>query len=133
MNKTISYKQIMTKRIDDYKITYLDENEYRKLLRGLKEINMIAYKQIIFKKFTFDTSPGKHEIILKADEKFKKIYGDIKLIYSTYKDVVCIERLEPSNVLIEYHNKKKNTYKGIPFVDNKDVFKINLLREMEKE
>lgn len=132
MKKDELFKDVMVKRMDDMKITYLDENEYRKLLRGLREINMLAYKQLIFKKFEFDKTPGKHEIILKSDELFRKVYGDIRLIYSTYKDTILIENLEPSNVLIEYHNKKKNSYKGIPFVDNKDIFKINLVKELRK-
>lgn len=132
MKKDVLFKEILSQRIDDYKITYLNENEYRKLLKGLKEINKLAYKQIVFKNFEFDKTPGQHEAILKTNETFKKVHGDIKLIYSIVKDTIIIENLEPSNVLIEYHNKKKNTYKGIPFVDDKDVFKINLLREMKK-
>jgi len=132
MKKDITFKEITIKRIDDYKIAYLDENYYRKLLRGLREINQLAYKQIVFKKFEFDKTPGKHEVILKSSETFKKVHGDIRLIYSTYKDTILIENIEPSSLLIEYHSKKKNTYEGIPFVDNKDVFKINLLREMKK-
>lgn len=132
MKKDIMFKEITIKRIDDMKIKYLDENEYRKLLRGLREINKLAYKQIVFKKFEFDKTPGKHEIILKASDTFKKVHGDVKLIYSTYADTILIENIEPSNVLLEYHTKKKNVYKGIPFVDDKDVFKINLLKEMKK-
>ena len=132
MKKDIMFKEITISRIDDMKIKYLNENEYRKLLRGLREINKLAYKQIVFKTFEFDKTPGKHEAILKSNETFQKVHGDIRLIYSTYKDTILIENIEPSNVLLEYYSKKKNTYKGIPFVDDKDVFKINLLREMKK-
>lgn len=132
MKKDITFKEITIKRIDDMKITYLDENEYRKLLRGLREINKLAYKQIVFKKFEFDKKPGKHEIVLYSNETFKQVHGDIKLIYSTYKDTILIENIEPSNVLLEYYSKKKNVYKGIPFIDGKDIFKINLLKEMGK-
>lgn len=132
MNKEELFKKQLPKRINDTNITYLDETQCRKLLRGLKEVNMIAYKQIIFKKLDFDKELGKHELLLNTNDTFRKIHGDIKIIYSTYKDVICIENIEPSNVLIEYHNKKKNTYKGIPFVDERDIFKINLLREMRK-
>ena len=131
-NKEELFKKQLPKRINDMNITYLDETQCRKLLRGLKEVNMIAYKQIIFKKIDFNKEQGKHELLLNTNDTFRQIHGDIKIIYSTYKDVVCIENIEPSNVLIEYHNKKKNTYKGIPFVDQKDIFKINLLREMRK-
>lgn len=126
------FKKILPKYINGMNITYLDEAECRKLVRGLKQINMLAYKQFIFKQLEFDKEIGKHELILNTDKNFKLIHGDIKIIYSTYNNVICIENIEPSNVLMEYHNKNKNTYKGIPFVDNKDVFKINLLREMRK-
>ena len=126
------FKKILPKYINGMNITYLDEAECRKLVRGLKQINMLAYKQFIFKQLEFDKELGKHELILNTDKNFKLIHGDIKIIYSTYNNVICIENIEPSNVLMEYHSKRKNTYKGIPFVDNKDVFKINLLKEMEK-
>lgn len=132
MRKKIHYKKDQLKRMGEYKITYLDEAEYTKLLKGLKEINMLAYKDIIFKKKPFNTEPGKHELILTTDDDFKKVHGEIKLIYSTYKDTIVIENIEPSEVLMEYHKARKNTYKGIPFIDKKDLFKINLIKEMKK-
>ena len=132
MKKGIKFKKDQLKRMGEYKITYLDEAEYTKLLKGLKEINMLAYKDIIFKKKPFNTEQGKHELILTTDEDFKKVHGDIKLIYSTYKDTIEIENIEPSEVLMEYHKARKNTYKGIPFIDKKDLFKINLIKEMKK-
>lgn len=132
MRKKIHYKKEQLKRMGEYKITYLDEAEYTKLLKGLKEINMLAYKDIIFKKKPFNTEPGKHELILTTDDDFKKVHGDIKLIYSTYKDTIVIENIEPSELLMEYHKGRKNTYKGIPFIDKKDLFKINLIKEMKK-
>ena len=132
LDKEEIFKKILPKYINDMNVTYLDEVQCRKLVRGLKEINKIAYKEFILKQIEFEKELGKHELVLTTDKNFKLIHGDIKIIYSTYKDVVCIENIEPSKVLMEYHNKKKNTYKGIPFVDNKDVFKINLLKEMKK-
>ncbi len=135
MKKDVMLKHELPKYKDEYKITYLDENEYRKLLKGLKKVNMLAYKQICFDLVgnnELDMTQGKHELTLKTNEEFKKIHGDIKLVYSIFKDTILIENLEPSNVLIEYHNREKNMYKGIPFVDNKDIFKINLLKEMKK-
>ena len=132
MRKKIHYKKEQLKRMGEYKITYLDETEYTKLLKGLKEINMLAYKDIIFKKKPFNTEQGKHELILTTDDDFKKVHGEIKLIYSTYKDTIVIENIEPSEVLMEYHKARKNTNKGIPFIDKKDLFKINLIKEMKK-
>lgn len=131
--KDIYYKKEQIKRTDDYKIMYLDETEYTKLLKGLKEINMLAYKEILFKKHKFNTEPGKHELTLTTDDDFKRVHGDIKIIYSTYKDTIVIENIEPSNVLMEYHRQRKNTYKGIPFVNERDLFKINLVKEMKKQ
>lgn len=132
MRKCISYKKTQVKRMNDLKITYLDEIEYTKLLKGLKEINMLAYKDIIFKKKQFNTNPGKHELVLTTDDDFKKVHGEIKLIYTTIKDTIIIENIEPSNILMEYHKQRKNTYKGIPYVDKKDLFKINLIKELKK-
>jgi hypothetical protein len=132
MNKEGAFKKILPRYINDMNITYLDENQCRKLIYGLKEINRIAYKQIIFKRLEFNQENGKHELLLNTDRNFKQIYGDIKIIYSKIDNNIIIENIEPSRVLMEYHKKRKNTYKGIPFVDQKDIFKINLIREMKK-
>ena len=132
MRKKIHYKKEQLKRSGDLKITYLDEIEYTKLLKGLKEINMLAYKDIIFKKKQFNTEPGKHYLTLTTDDDFKKVHGEIRLIYTTIKDTIVIENIEPSNILMEYHKQRKNTYKGIPYVDEKDLFKINLVKELKK-
>ena len=102
MKKDIYYKKEQLKRMDDYKITYLNETEYTKLVKGLKEINMLAYKEILFKRQKFNTNPGKHELVLTTNEDFKKVHGVIKIIYSTYKDTIVIENIEPSQVLMEY-------------------------------
>lgn len=132
MNKEELFKKVLPRYIDNMNITYLDEAQTRKLVYGLKEINKLAYKQIVLKNIDFEKENGKHELILNTDKSFKRLYGDVKIIYSTYDKNIVIENIEPSRVLIEYHNRKKNTYRGMPFVDNKDIFKINLLREMEK-
>lgn len=132
MKKEKTFKQILPSHIKEYRITYLDEAQIRKLLYGLKEINKLAYKQVVLRNIDFEKENGKHELILNTDKSFKKLYGDVRIIYSTYDNNIVIENIEPSRVLIEYHNKKKNTYRGMPFVDNKDIFKINLIREMEK-
>ena len=44
MNKEGAFKKILPRYIDNMNITYLDENQCRKLIYGLKEINKIAYK-----------------------------------------------------------------------------------------
>ena len=132
MRKDIYYKIPMQEYNNEFKINYIDENNYRKLLRGLKEINKRAYKQIVFKKFEFEKEPGKHEITLMSDETFKKVHGDVKLIYSTIGDNIIIEDLQPNRVLLEYHNRRKGTYEGVPYVDAKDIFKINLIKELKK-
>ena len=132
MRKDIYFKAPIKKVNCDYKIQYINEVEYRKLLRGLKEINMLAYKQIVFKNFEIDKKPGKHEITLESDDTFKKVHGDIKLIYSTIGDTIVIEDLQPNKVLLEYHSRRKGTYNGVPFVDAKDIFKINLIKELKE-
>lgn len=132
MNKEGAFKKILPRYINDMNIAYLDENQCRKLIYGLKEINIIAYKQFIFKRLEFNKENGKHELVLNTDRNFKQIYGDIKIVYSKIDNNIIIENIEPSRVLMEYHKKRKNTYNGIPFVDEKDIFKINLLREMKK-
>ena len=123
------------KRIIDYE----NENEFRKLERGLKKYNMAAYKEYYFtyrpKLQAGDFSDAVlngdvYEIALKTDRIFKKVHGQCKLIFKVKDYKVILLDITPRKMLLEGHNPELCTYKGI-FVsrDNidKDIFKINLL------
>ena len=130
-----------------YVLDYVNENEFKKLERALKKYNMLA-----FKKLNFDFYPalrnGKflgerisvdkknrtetYELRLPSDKMFTQIHGEVKLIYSVHLDeeVVMLDTITPSDILLEGHMSELTTYKGIMISKanaSKDMFKIDLL------
>ncbi len=136
-----------------YVLDYVNENEFKKLERALKKYNMLA-----FKKLNFDFYPAlrngkflgekvatdkknnteKYELRLPSDKMFTQIHGEVKLIYTVhYKDeVVMLEEITPSKILLEGHMSELTTYKGIMISKanaSKDMFKIDLLNMLQDD
>ena len=134
-----------------YILDYVNENEFKKLERALKKYNMLA-----FKKLNFDYYPSlrngkfvgelvsinkkngtqKYELKLPSDKMFSQIHGDVKLIYTvhTKEEVVVLETITPSDILLEGHRSELTTYKGIMISKanaSKDMFKIDLLNMLQ--
>ena len=134
-----------------YVLEYTNENEFKKLERALKKYNMLA-----FKKLNFDYYPSlrngkfvgelvsinkkigtqKYELKLPSDKMFSQIHGEVKLIYTvhTKEEVVVLETITPSDILLEGHRSELTTYKGIMISKanaSKDMFKIDLLNMLQ--
>lgn len=118
------------------RIIYLDENEFKKKMRAVKRYSTNAYKY-----WLFDVIPklkiegkkdGKYELQLPVNEIFQKVYGEVKILLSVQNDVVILEDITPSDMLMEMHNKDLPTYKGVPYRNNKDKFKIDFYKEVKK-
>ena len=134
-------------------LDYINENEYRKLERALKKYNMLA-----FKKLNFDYYPslrnGKfigelissnkkegsetYELKLPSDHMFSQVHGDIKLHYIVYKaqNVVMLDTITPTDILLEGHMAELTTYKGVMISKanaEKDMFKIDLLNALQNK
>lgn len=134
-----------------YVLDYVNENEFKKLERALKKYNMLA-----FKKLNFDFYPslrsGKflgekvcvdkknnsetYELRLPSDKMFTQIHGEVKLIYTVHlkEQVVMLEEITPSKILLEGHMSELTTYKGIMISKknaSKDMFKIDLLNMLQ--
>ncbi len=134
-----------------YVLDYINENEFKKLERALKKYNMLA-----FKKLNFDFYPAlrngnfvgekimtdkknnteKYELKLPSDKMFTKIHGEVKLIYTVHKkeQVVILETITPTEILLEGHMSELTTYKGIMISRanaSKDKFKIDLLTMLQ--
>lgn len=132
-------------------LDYINENEFKKLERALKKYNMLA-----FKKLNFDFYPalrsGKfvgelvsrnnkektetYELKLPSDHMFSQVHGDIKLHYIVYKNqnVVMLDTITPSDILLEGHMAELTTYKGVMISKanaEKDMFKIDLLNMLQ--
>ena len=134
-----------------YVLNYVNENEFKKLERALKKYNMLA-----FKKLNFDYYPAlrngkfvgelvsvnkkagteKYELRLPSDKLFTQIHGEVKLLYTVNKkdDVVILDTITPSDILLEGHRSELTTYKGIMISKanaSKDMFKIDLLNMLQ--
>ena len=126
---------VITKKFKDNRklIIYIDENEFRKKERAIKKYFMGAYKYWIFeavpKLQQVNKIDGQYELELPVSELFKKVYGNLRVLFTVKNDVVVLENIEPSGILIDMHRKELPTYKGIPYRDDKDKFKINLMKE----
>jgi hypothetical protein len=114
-------------------LTFTDANEFNKKLRALKKYQMRSYKYIIFKldyEKDFSMVKGRHELEIPTDPIFKKIYGQVKIIYYVFEEGLIIEDLVPGDILKACYMKELPSYKGVPFRDEKDIFKIKLVEKM---
>lgn len=134
-----------------YVLDYVNENEFKKLERALKKYNMLAFKKLNFEfypalrngKFQGElvetnkkSKTEKYELKLPSDKMFTQIYGEVKLIYTVHKkdEVVMLETITPSDILLEVHRSELTTYKGIMISKSnasKDMFKIDLLNMLQ--
>ena len=134
-----------------YILDYLDENNFKKLERSLKKYNMVAYKKLMFDfypklrsgEFVGElVSINKHEqtetydLKLPTDSLFVKVYGEVKLNYTVYKqnNIVMLNNLEPKDILLDGHKSELTAYKGIMISKanaHKEMFKIDLLCRLE--
>ena len=129
---------------DRYSIDYLDyreRNRIERLLRSLKTYNMIAYKEYVFefmkeiKKGNFLGRYNEDEDIytyyMFSDEVFRKLYGDVKILYRVTESKVILLDLQPSKVLEEGARRLLETYHGTVILDDADKFKIDLLENIK--
>ncbi|MGI6329774.1 MAG: hypothetical protein ACOXZR_02820 [Bacilli bacterium] len=138
--------------VNHYIFEYLNENEFKKLEKSVKKYNMGAYKKLIFE-FYPSLKNGKflgklvstnskeqidtYELKLPTTDMFSKVHGDMILHYSVYKNkgIILLNTITPEDILAEGHKSELNTYKGVMVSKTnteKDMFKINLLRMLER-
>ena len=136
---------------DIYLFEYVNENEFHKLERSLKKYNMLAFKELNFSFYpalrngnflgelvSKNKAKGTetYELKLKSDHMFSQVHGDIKLHYIVYKkeNVVMLDTITPSDILLEGHMAELTTYKGVMISKanaEKDMFKIDLLNMLQ--
>ena len=134
-----------------YVLDYINENEFKKLERALKKYNMLAFKKLNFEFYPALRSGNflgekvgsdkknnteTYELRLPSDKMFTQIHGEVKLIYTVHlkEDVVMLEEITPSKILLEGHMSELTTYKGIMISKknaSKDMFKIDLLNMLQ--
>lgn len=132
-------EEVKTYKFDDglNKLTFIDYNEFSKKIRAIRRYSMNAYKY-----WVFDAVPtlkkenkvdGSYELELPVNEIFKKVYGAVKVLFSVKNDVVIIENIVPDDILMTMFMQDLPTYKGVPYRNNKDKFKIDLVKEIKNE
>ena len=134
-----------------YVLDYVNENEFKKLERAIKKYNMLAFKKLNFEyypalrngKFLGElVSSNKkngtetYELKLPSDKMFTQIHGEVKLVYTVHKkdEIVMLENITPSDILLEGHRSELTTYKGIMISKanaSKDMIKIDLLNMLQ--
>ncbi|MDD2505274.1 MAG: hypothetical protein PHF21_03250 [Bacilli bacterium] len=132
-------------------LDYINENEFKKLERALKKYNMLAFKKLNFeyypslrsgkfvgekissnKKDNTDT----YELKLPSDHMFSQVHGNVTLKYIVYKkqNVIMLDTITPTEILLEGHMAELSTYKGVMISKanaSKDMFKIDLIYQMQ--
>ena len=136
-----------------YILDYINENEYKKLERALKKYNMLAYKKLNFEyypalrsgKFVGELKSSDkenktetYELKLPSDLLFTQVHGEVKVRYIVYKEqnIVMLETIMPTDILLEGHVAELNTYKGVMISkqnSEKDKFMINLFSAMDQK
>lgn len=119
--------------ISTRRVAIVDENDFRKKYRGLKKCCPRAYKYLMFEimnKCNYSNEIGKHEIELPTDEKFKMVYGQIKLVYSRTQKAILLEDIQPADILKDSHICLLNTYRGVPYRNERDKFKIDMVMNL---
>ena len=132
-------------------LDYINENEFKKLERALKKYNMLAYKKLNFEYYpelrkgnfigelisTNKTDKTEtYELKLPSDSMFKQVHGDVTLKYIVYKEqnIVMLDTITPTDILLEGHMAELTTYKGVMISKanaSKDMFKIDLLKMLQ--
>ena len=116
----------------EMKVFYEDTKELKNLMRSLRLYNKWGYKQVIFRdrleELEFEKLPnGLYKAELKTDKLFKKVYGACEVYMELGVKSIKIVRIEPYDLLMAGYRKILDTYKGIPYRDQKDLFKIRMM------
>lgn len=138
--------KVYTRTFDSSKnirITYENENEFRKLENALKTYNMLAYKDYIFdllqklkqgKTIGDEIEENLFKVHLQSSEIVEFVYGESYFTYRIEDDnKAVLLGMEPREFLIAGHKKELPVYKGVPIVGPKDRFKVDLYLTLHEE
>ena len=118
-------------------IKFENENDFNKKQGALKKYLQKSWKylefQVIPKLKKEHKKGGEYEVDLLGDQLFNQVYGNLKLLFRVEDDVAILEDIIPNDIILEMHRRELPTYKGIPYRDNKDLFKIKMLEEKEND
>lgn len=116
-----------------YKIEYENEYIFNKLLRSLKQYNMIAYKEFVFEdlpkirqgKFKGTKDGDIYILEYDSDPLFEFVHGKIKISYRVGETCIKLINIEPKSFLLEAFKQILKVYKGCPITCARDKFLID--------
>lgn len=112
-------------------IFYEDSNRLKSLIRSLGKYNRTAYKQVVFKdrfeELEFKQGEnGLWKAELITDKLFEQVYGKYKVVAEIRDKQIKVVSIEPETLLRDGYMKYLETYKGVPYRNAQDLFKIKL-------
>lgn len=113
--------------------TYKNKNDFQRKLKSLKIYCPVAYKELIFNIGKSDLNllaNGTYSIKLHTSNDFKFVYGQIQFIFSVFNDNIIVEDILPQQFFLDGYYRLLNIYKGVPYRNEKDKFKIDLMLKM---
>ena len=117
---------------EDFKCMCKDENDFRRKLRSLRKYCPIAYKYFLFDfKNEVEVENGYYEHSLPTSKEIKAVYGEIKVKYIIDDNTFTLLDIEPAQFLIDGYISDLNIYEGIPYRNERDLFKIRLFNQMK--
>ena len=113
-------------------VFYDDTKELKYLMRSLRTYNKRAYKQIVFKELfeELDFKNFEDDLYvaeLLTDKLFEKVYGKVKVVAVIKNNQAKVIRIEPQEIFIDGYKRILPTYKGCPYRNEQDLFKIKLI------
>lgn len=106
----------------------VDPELYKKI-SSLKKYCPKAYKYLIFH-LSKEKVNGIYTKDLPTSNEFKFVYGQIKITYEIKNKLIHYLELEPSQFFIDGHKIELDVYKNIPYRNDRDKFKIDLMHQM---
>ena len=129
---------VITKKFNDNRkcITYLDEVVYKKKERAIRKYFWKTYDYLMEEVIPIlqkeNKKDGQYKLELPVPNLFKKVYGEVDLLFSVKNDMVILEDITPNEILLDMYIRFLPVHKGIPYRNERDKFKIELLKESEK-
>ena len=119
-------------------IYYDDTKKLKYLIRSLRKYNTRAYKQVVLKEYfeelEFEKSKdGFYRANLITDKLFERVYGKCKVVAEIRDKQIKVLSIEPENLLLDGYTKYLETYKGIPYRNKQDLFKIKIAERMKND
>jgi hypothetical protein len=113
-------------------IFYDDTKLLKNLMRSLKTYNKRAYKQLIFKERFEELNfvnykDNLYTAELLTDELFKKVYGVCKVVVLIRNEQAKVIGIEPQELFEAGFMRILDTYKGVPYRNEQDLFKIKIV------